>query len=83
MAAYKYEYVLNVLREEIINGVYPPSSKLPSRRELCDRFEVSGITVARAALELKGEGLLTLRNGSGLYVVDELPALGEGDGRGN
>jgi GntR family transcriptional regulator len=69
MPTYMYESVANDLREKIEDGTYPPGSKLPSRRELCQQHGVSEIVVARAMWILKHEGLVTSLPGSGMYVT--------------
>lgn len=47
-----------------------PHSKLPSRKELCERYLVTRTTVDRAVNELMAEGYLYSLNGSGTYVAD-------------
>lgn len=73
MPAYLYEHITNDLRAKIKNGEYPPGSKLPSRRELCEMYGCSEAPVMRAMWILQHEGLVTSLTGSGSYVVDELP----------
>ncbi len=70
MPAYLYEQVADDLRRKIKDGTYPPGSKLPSRRELCQEHGVSDIVVARAVLILKHEGLVELMNGVGMFVTE-------------
>jgi len=60
------------LLAEIQNGVYKPGERLPSEAILCERFQASRITVARAFQTLQREHLVTRRPGSGTYV--EKPA---------
>jgi DNA-binding GntR family transcriptional regulator len=73
MTTYRYEQVADDLRGKIRDGTYPPGSKLPSRKVLCQLHKVSEIVVRNACLILKIEGLLIFRNGSGLYIADPLP----------
>jgi GntR family transcriptional regulator, arabinose operon transcriptional repressor len=63
-----YEQLLS----EIQSGVYKPGERLPSEAVLCERFQASRITVARAFQTLQREHLVTRRPGSGTYV--EKPA---------
>jgi GntR family transcriptional regulator of arabinose operon len=63
-----YEQLLS----EIQTGVYKPGERLPSEAVLCERFQASRITVARAFQTLQREHLVTRRPGSGTYV--EKPA---------
>src|SRR5258707_9689376 len=43
-----YLQILNSLKDEIVKGVYPVGSQLPTEEELCDRFSVSRYTVREA-----------------------------------
>lgn len=65
-----YKQVVAVLRDEILKGVYPVSSQLPTEGELCERFDVSRHTVREALRELRASGLVESRRGSGTTVVD-------------
>lgn len=73
MPTYMYEQLANDLREKIKDGTYPPGSKLPSRRELCQEYDFSEAVVVRAMWILKHEGLVVSLTGSGSYVADPLP----------
>lgn len=73
MPTYLYEHIANDLRGKIKAGTYPPGSKLPSRRELCEIHDCSEAPVVRAMLILHYEGLVVSMAGSGSYVVDKLP----------
>ncbi|WP_320064269.1 winged helix-turn-helix domain-containing protein [Micromonospora sp. RTGN7] len=53
---------------------YKPGTKLPSLRELSDLYSVSVSTIQRALELTRDRGLTVGRAGSGVYVVDELPA---------
>lgn len=64
-----YMAVYNKLREQILTGVYPPKSKLPSKRVLADSLGVSVITVVHALELLSDEGYITSRERSGSYVT--------------
>ncbi len=60
------EQLKNILREEIFQGVY--AKKIPSERELMDRFSVSRSTVRKAVLDLVNEGVLEKIHGKGTFV---------------
>ena len=47
-----------------------PHSRLPSRKALCDRYQVARSTVDRAVNELLEDGTLYSLKGSGTYVAD-------------
>lgn len=65
-AAYLQLYEL--LRKEIVNGVYPTGSKLPSKRLLAEESGVSVITVEHAYNILAEEGYIEAHQRSGYYV---------------
>ncbi|SPC05113.1 Transcriptional regulator, GntR family-like protein [Cupriavidus oxalaticus] len=66
-----------VLRDEILRGSYP-SGLLPKEEALCERFDVSRITVRRALADLAAEGLVESRHGRGTFVrEDRLPMARE------
>ncbi|MEU2265062.1 winged helix-turn-helix domain-containing protein [Streptomyces olindensis] len=64
-----YLAVAAVLREEILSGVHPEGSRLPSQFRLAERFGVSRGTAQRAVRELEAMGLVRSRQGSGATVV--------------
>jgi GntR family transcriptional regulator len=68
-----YEQVADALRTEIRDGRYLPGSKLPSERELSERFEVSKVTARQAIVQLRAEGLITSRAGAGVFVAEPGP----------
>ncbi|NYT80972.1 histidine utilization repressor [Alcaligenaceae bacterium] len=68
-----YEDVESELRRAIENGGWKPGFKLPSERELAERFQCARMTVRRALQELQAEGLIARRHGSGSYVADLQP----------
>jgi DNA-binding FadR family transcriptional regulator len=49
-----YLQVVRALKDEIVKGVHPVGSQLPTEEELCQRFSVSRYTV-REALRLLRE----------------------------
>ncbi|MET7303606.1 GntR family transcriptional regulator [Embleya sp. NPDC005575] len=70
-----YVVIAEKIRDMIESGTLSKGTKLPSERELCEEYGVSGIT-ARAAVDvLKNEGLVESRRGSGTYVRRETPLV--------
>jgi DNA-binding GntR family transcriptional regulator len=53
----------------ILNGEFPLGSKLPNEQQLCDRFDVSRITLREAVQGLIQDGYVIRRQGSGTYVT--------------
>ncbi|HEX6923239.1 MAG TPA: FadR/GntR family transcriptional regulator [Bacillales bacterium] len=62
------EQVVEQIEEWIESGQVKPGEKLPSVRELCDRFGVGRSAVRDAMTTLKGRGLVDVRQGEGAYV---------------
>ncbi|WP_235558310.1 GntR family transcriptional regulator [Sphaerimonospora mesophila] len=61
------------LRDDITAGRLPAGAKLPSVRDLADRYSVSRSTASKALILLKTEGLVDTRHGSGAYVREPYP----------
>ncbi|PJI50375.1 MAG: GntR family transcriptional regulator [Pseudomonas sp.] len=80
-----YSQLKEVLRTRILDGTYPPLSRMPSEAELGKAFEVSRITVRQALGDLQKEGLIFKIHGKGTFVakpkafqnVSTLQGLGE------
>lgn len=64
-----YLQILRSLKDEIIRGVYPVGSQLPTEEELCERFSVSRYTVREALRRLRDDRLVASRRGAGTTVV--------------
>ncbi|MHC5207657.1 FadR/GntR family transcriptional regulator [Pseudomonas chlororaphis] len=67
-----YEQVADEIRAGIINGAYLPGSRLPSERDLAQRFMVSRPAVREAIGALQNEGMVVTRLGSGTYVAERV-----------
>ncbi len=67
-----HHQIFVVLRDEINRGIFP-SGALPKEEHLCQRFQVSRITVRRALAELASVGLVERRHGLGTFVRNGLP----------
>lgn len=63
-----YVQVANALRAAILTKVFKAGDKLPSRAELAKKYEVAPMTVQNALRELRDEGLIVSRQGSGVFV---------------
>ena len=57
------------IRDDIVNGLYPCTSKLPSKRSLAEETGVSTITVEHAYALLCDEGYTESRERSGFVVI--------------
>ena len=65
----RYVQVARALRQEIVDGVYPVGSQLPTEHELCERFSVSRYTVREALRRLREDNLVSSRPRAGTLVV--------------
>lgn len=69
-----YLQVVRALKDEIVSGVYPVGSQLPTEEELCERFSVSRYTVREALRRLREDSLVASRQGAGTTVVPPRPS---------
>ena len=51
----RYLQVARELRQDIVDGVYPVGSQLPTEHELCERFSVSRYTIREALRRLRDD----------------------------
>jgi len=64
-----YRQVAEQIAEEIESGNRPANSKLPSERELAEKFQISRMTARAAISVLVQRGLIARRSRSGAYVA--------------
>ena len=64
----KYEQLADVLREQILTGIYPVETLIPSENALQETYQMSRHTVRQAIAVLVNEGYLRKERGSGTYV---------------
>jgi GntR family transcriptional regulator len=64
-----YLRVAQTLKDEILKGIYPVGSQLPTEEELCERFSVSRYTVREAVKRLREDHLVSSRQGAGTTVI--------------
>ncbi|MGC1495808.1 MAG: FCD domain-containing protein [Sulfitobacter sp.] len=74
--------VVSQIEKLILRGILRPGERLPSERELAERFSVSRPSLRDAIAQLQTSGLLSSKPGAGIYVADVLgsafaPALVE------
>lgn len=67
--------VADDLREKIKSRVLKPNDPLPSEAQLCDRYDVSRVTVRRALDRLQQEGLIASQPGKGRVVREHHPMV--------
>ncbi|OUM89967.1 MAG: GntR family transcriptional regulator [Caldibacillus debilis] len=63
-----YIQLMDIIINQIERGEYKPNDKLPSERELCEKYDVSRMTVRQALLELERDGYIYKKHGLGSFV---------------
>lgn len=66
--------VADDLRARIAAGEYKPGDKLPSQNELAANYQVAKMTAYQAITQLREQGLVYARHGSGVYVAEPVVA---------
>lgn len=79
----KYLQISGYIRKQIERGELAAGAEVPSERELAGSWHVARPTAAKALNELRQQGIVESRRGSGTYVVDRsgVPAAREQPGR--
>src|SRR6266850_5203871 len=68
-----YRWLYGELRAAILDGRLRPGSRLPATRDLASAYRLSRATIVTAFDQLKSEGYVEGRSGSGTYVSQVLP----------
>ncbi len=71
----KYQNLVRSIRREIVEGVYGPGHRLPTRVELGAEHGVGAATVQRALNELAEDGFIRARARAGTFVTENPPHL--------
>lgn len=69
-----YRQVVQSLRNDILKGAYPVGTQLPTEDILTGKFAVSRHTVREALRQLRADGLVSSRQGSGTTVMAPSPS---------
>lgn len=64
-----YRKIYNDLLQGIRDNTYPPGSRLPSEKELAEKYDVSRITSKKALEMLADQGCISRKPGKGSYVL--------------
>lgn len=64
-----YLQLAAILRDGIEDGTWPAGSRLPSEHAMVRETGLSQSTVRRSVALLRGEGLVRVSPGRGLYVI--------------
>jgi len=61
---------VSAIRAEIDSGRFAASTRMPTEHELAEQLQVSRSVIREAVSQLKADGVLTARRGSGSYVSE-------------
>ena len=64
-----YIQIADELRDNIQQQIYQPGDKLPTEKDLSERFNVNRHTIRSAIATLKEEGLIRVDRGRGMFVA--------------
>lgn len=61
------------IQAQIDAGILKPGDKLPTTKQLAERYDTSGVTVRKAVEVLIESGVLEGRQGIGVFVAETPP----------
>ncbi|WP_409310494.1 FadR/GntR family transcriptional regulator [Pectobacterium sp. B1J-3] len=64
--------VYDQIKEKLLDGSWPPGSKLPSESELTASFNVSRVSIRSAVQRLRDLGIVITQQGKGSFVTKNL-----------
>ena len=64
-----YYSIMEIIKDSIINGIYPVGSLLPTETEFENQFNVSKITIRKAIELLEMDGYVSKKSGKGTTVI--------------
>lgn len=67
-----YEHIMEQIKILIANGTLKKGDKLPSERDLAEKFQVSRTSVREAFKALQVLGLIDSRQGGGSYITNDV-----------
>lgn len=65
-----YEQIMTQIKAEVIDGILPAGSALPSVRALSKDLKISALTVKKAYDNLETEGLVVTVHGKGSFIAE-------------
>ena len=72
-----YRQIIERVKYGIVRGLFSPGDQLPTVRQLAADLSINLNTVARAYREMEIEGVLDTQQGSGTFIADYRPEIGE------
>ena len=68
----RVETIMRKIETALLDGTYPANARLPAERVLAERYGVARNTIREAIQRLAARGLLRSKQGSGVFVTDQL-----------
>jgi DNA-binding FadR family transcriptional regulator len=65
-----YQQVADQIAALIRKGHWLPGDRLPAEREIAQRLGVSRLTIREALIALEMSGMIGVKTGTGIYVMD-------------
>ena len=65
-----YRKIFNEISSMISSGEFAPGSRLPTERELAEKYQVSRPTIREAIIALEATNRVSVKTGSGVYVLE-------------
>ncbi len=65
-----YRQIVEQILQSMESGEFPAGTRLPAERELSERYGVSRPTVREAVIALEAMGRVSVKTGSGVYVLE-------------
>ncbi len=70
-----YLQIAEHIQMDVLRGIYPPGSQLPTVRELALEAAVNPNTMQRAYTELEAKGLVSAQRTTGRFVTEDTELL--------
>jgi DNA-binding LacI/PurR family transcriptional regulator len=65
------------LKAKIVSGAWAPGAKIPTRRDLCDQFDASPITIQHILRDLEKDGFIRSEGRNGTFLNADAPHLAD------
>lgn len=72
-----YSIIYNDIKHDILGGIYPVGSLIPTEQDLSLKYDVNRSTLRKAMQMLADEGLIEKRPGKGTVVLSSVPVSAE------
>ena len=63
--------IADELTKQIDTGIFQPGCRMPPERELASQFDVSRVVIRHAQIVLQERGLIEVKIGSGMFVLED------------